>query len=116
LCRYVFIFWLKNPAAFHHEFWSCFLKVWVALSSGLAQFVFYLMLGEENQYFFICTGTYPAESAGANVRKPFLFVTDSSKTKWSVSVYHAFLGLSTLARKTWILPLRSAWPCALIFD
>jgi hypothetical protein len=77
LCRYIFIFWLKNPAAFHHEFWSSFLKVWVALVSCLAQFVFYLMLGEENQHFFICTGTYPAESAGANVKKLHFLINDA---------------------------------------
>jgi hypothetical protein len=26
--RYAFIFWLKNPAAFHDDFWYCFLSVW----------------------------------------------------------------------------------------
>ena len=27
--RYVFIFWLKNPAAFNDDFWSFFLNIWV---------------------------------------------------------------------------------------
>jgi hypothetical protein len=27
--RYVYIFWLKNPAAFNDEFWSRFIFIWI---------------------------------------------------------------------------------------
>ena len=29
LSRFAYIFWLKNPAAFHDDFWCFFLSIWI---------------------------------------------------------------------------------------
>ena len=60
ISRYIFIFWLKNPAGFDHEFWSCLINVWIILFSWIVQFVSYIMLGRENQQHYLCTGQNPA--------------------------------------------------------
>jgi hypothetical protein len=35
--RYLFIFWLKNPAAFNDEFWGKFLNWSVVILSWISQ-------------------------------------------------------------------------------
>jgi hypothetical protein len=37
LFRYVFIFWLKNPAAFEDDFWLIFVNAWSMTFSFLSQ-------------------------------------------------------------------------------
>ena len=31
IVKYIFIFWMKNPANFHDDFWSIFVNVWVVM-------------------------------------------------------------------------------------
>ena len=59
LMRYISIFWLKNPAAFQDEFWSLFANLWVVTFSWISQFVFDVMLGQDNYHIHICTGHPP---------------------------------------------------------
>jgi len=59
ISRYIFIFWLKNPAAFQDEFWSPFVNVWVILFSIFSQIVFEWMLGKDTLNHHICTGLSP---------------------------------------------------------
>jgi hypothetical protein len=35
--RYIFIFWLKNPAAFHDDFWLLFINLWSILFGVVTQ-------------------------------------------------------------------------------
>ena len=35
ISKYIFIFWLKNPAAFNDDFWSLFVNIWVVSFSIL---------------------------------------------------------------------------------
>ena len=52
--RYIFIFWLKNPAAFQEEFWSLFINIWVVAFSWTAQFVLEVFLGCDSTPIQIC--------------------------------------------------------------
>jgi hypothetical protein len=55
ISRYIFIFWLKNPAAFQDEFWSLLVNIWVVLFSFISQIVFDVMLGIDSIHIHICT-------------------------------------------------------------
>jgi hypothetical protein len=59
LTRYLFIFWLKNPAAFQDEFWSFFGNIWVTIISCIVQIVFEVMLSTDSYHIYICTGAPP---------------------------------------------------------
>ncbi len=59
LTRYLFIFWLKNPAAFRDEFWSLFTNFCIVIFTMIAHFVFYFMLGHDSIRISICTGSDP---------------------------------------------------------
>ena len=60
LARYIFIFWLKNPAAFNDDFWSLFLNIWIVGYSFLTQIVSSQMPGRRSVYFYICSGKNPS--------------------------------------------------------
>ena len=62
ITRFLFIFWLKNPAAFHDEFWILFLNFWIVIFTLIANFVFYVMLGQDPIRVFICTGSDPTKA------------------------------------------------------
>jgi hypothetical protein len=56
--RYIFIFKLKNPAAFHDDFWSYFLNIWVIGFSVISEIILYRLPGRNSIYFYICTGKF----------------------------------------------------------
>ena len=60
--RYIFIFWLKNPAAFEDEFWSLFLNVWTILFTLTSELVLIWLPGKDNFDIYICTGADPSEN------------------------------------------------------
>ena len=59
ISRYIFIFWLKNPAAFQDDFWNPFVNIWIILFSVVSQIVFEGMLGKDTLNQHICTGLSP---------------------------------------------------------
>ena len=59
ISRYVCIFWLKNPAAFHDDFWSFFINIWVALAGYIFQFVSVFALNQYSLMYYICIGQNP---------------------------------------------------------
>jgi hypothetical protein len=61
--RYVFIFWLKNPAAFQDEFWHLFLVIWMSGFSLVSQWVFAYFPGTQSLNYYVCLGIYPTESS-----------------------------------------------------
>jgi len=63
LCRYIFIFWLKNPAAFKDDFWSAFLNLWVVLVSVLYNLAWALLPGNQPLPYYFCTGIDPSEGS-----------------------------------------------------
>jgi hypothetical protein len=59
LTRYIFIFCLKNPAAFNDDFWYLVINVWIVAFSFLSQIVSAMMPGRSTLYFYICSGKSP---------------------------------------------------------
>lgn len=59
VARYIFIFWLKNPAAFQDEFWICYINMVVAGFSLLTQFTFAFLPGRQPMIFYFCCGSNP---------------------------------------------------------
>ena len=47
LSKYLFIFWLKNPTAFHDDFWSFFYDVWATLLAWTAHGVIAFLPGKQ---------------------------------------------------------------------
>jgi hypothetical protein len=80
--RYIFIFWLKNPAAFYDEFWSYFLNCWTFVFTFFTQLLLTLLPGKDFPDIWICTGTDPNEDVqteyksvrGNNVFKVFSII------------------------------------------
>ena len=62
ISRYVFIFILKNPAAFHDEFWTCFIFLISFTFASVSQIVLYWLPGKDFPSIWICSGTDPTSS------------------------------------------------------
>jgi hypothetical protein len=54
--RFIFIFWLKNPAAFHDDFWCHFISLWIFGFSSIWCFSWHYLLQVQSSGFYICTG------------------------------------------------------------
>ena len=63
IARYVFIFQLKNPAAFKDDFWCCFISLWALMSCGLFTVTLLLLVRCKTIAFYICTGKTAEECA-----------------------------------------------------
>jgi hypothetical protein len=61
--RYIFIFWLKNPAAFQDEFWHFFLVIWMKGFSFISQWVIAYFPGTQSLNYYVCLGIYNTESS-----------------------------------------------------
>ncbi len=59
VARYIFIFWLKNPAAFNDLFWSKFIFLWCLIFTAFSQFVLLFLDGKDFPDIWIGTGTNP---------------------------------------------------------
>jgi len=59
IARYIFIFRLKNPAAFNDDFWNLFINIWIVSYSFISQIVASQMPGRNSVYYYICSGKNP---------------------------------------------------------
>lgn len=57
--RYLFIFWLKNPAAFHDEFWTIFITLWSFSFSYILHLVRVFVPGNHLLELAVCSGEDP---------------------------------------------------------
>ena len=64
--NYIFIFWLKNPAAFRDEFWIIFFNAWIKGFGFIFNFVWFFTAEHQLINFYICTGKDPTE----DLKKP----------------------------------------------
>ena len=62
IVRYIFIFWLKNPAAFYDDFWCDFIGIWVHGFSLISLFVWHTIAKFQTMGFCICTGQNISEN------------------------------------------------------
>jgi hypothetical protein len=61
IIRYLFIFWLKNPAAFRNEFWNDFIRRWIIAASFFSNLVVFFLADHFSIDFYICSGLDPTE-------------------------------------------------------
>ena len=59
LSRYLYIFWLKNPAGFQDDFWSAFLNILVKVFSFIFMAVWHLLANHQSLGYYICCGSSP---------------------------------------------------------
>ena len=59
LCRYIFIFHLKNPTALQEDFWKLYINLLTILFSFIAQFYQFMLPGKQPNIYYICLGTFP---------------------------------------------------------
>ena len=59
--RYLFIFWLKNPAAFHNEFWITFFNIWSKGSSLIFNCIWCFLAEHLMVNYYVCSGVNPTE-------------------------------------------------------
>ena len=59
--RYIFIFFLKNPAAFRDDFWCFFINIWVKAFSLIVEIVIHNLLAHHKMNYYICSGLDPTE-------------------------------------------------------
>ncbi len=56
IARYVYIFCLKNPAAFDDEFWGRFGSIWICLFTMLLTMIIFFLAECKNLGYFLCIG------------------------------------------------------------
>jgi len=61
ITRYIFIFVLKNPAAFNDTFWIRFVNIWIKSVSVIGNFVWSFKAKHEVLNYYICSGEDPTE-------------------------------------------------------
>ena len=59
--KYVFVFWLKNPAAFGNEYWCLFICIWSYFFSLVLRTIEFAMSSKMSINYFICAGIKPFE-------------------------------------------------------
>ena len=59
ITRYIFIFWLKNPAAFNNEFWCRMISIWVHIFSLLFCGIEESITTNMSINYYICIGKKP---------------------------------------------------------
>ena len=60
ISRYIFIFFLKNPAGVYDHFWSTFLIIWIALFTWISQFVVMIAPTRHFVEVYVCAGVDPS--------------------------------------------------------
>ena len=63
VCRYVCIFWLKNPTAIEDNFWIYFVNIWILISCTLYAIVYEFMPNQQYIYNYTCCGFDPGTDA-----------------------------------------------------
>ena len=55
------MFWLRNPAAFHDDFWCLFIDIWVQGFGFISQLSWHLIIPRQPLGYYICSGIDPTE-------------------------------------------------------
>ena len=59
ITKYLFIFVLKNPAAFKEDFWIIIINIWIKSASLIGNLVWWFKAEREALNYYICTGQDP---------------------------------------------------------
>ena len=75
--KYIFIFWIKNPAAVDDGFWSRLLSSWIIGFSFIFNFVLFFLPGRQPLFFYICADIDPRPDQLLPRRESLQLVTGS---------------------------------------
>ena len=95
LSQYMCIFWLKDPASFHDDFWTLFIKIWIVGFSYISQFVFVYQPGKQNINFYLFSGTNPS----SDDLKPITFNMAIIVIKLTTIIIHVFVKIRIFVYK-----------------
>jgi hypothetical protein len=87
--RYIFIFWLKNPAAFQDDFWNLLINIWIVGYSILSQYISFMLPGRYAIFYYICTGKNPLQDEDV----PLKTATDLQILSLTMFLLHIFVVL-----------------------
>jgi len=74
ITRYLFIFWIKNPASLNDDILGVFLTMWALMVSFIAQFVHAMMPGKEFAGVWFCSGLDPNSSVEQKYKSEFGYI------------------------------------------
>ena len=89
IARYIFIFWLKNPAGFNDEFWSTLINLWTLLATALLQFTQIFLPGKDYPDIWICSG----ENPNLDPNSEYKTVTPNNIIKLASVIIHVAISL-----------------------
>jgi len=89
ISRYIFIFWLKNPAGFNHEFWSTLINLWTFMATALLQFTQIFLPGKDYPDTWICSGQDPNQDPNPHYKT----ATPNNIIKLASVVIHVAISL-----------------------
>jgi hypothetical protein len=58
-CKYIFIFWMKNPGSVHDDFWSVFISMWTLGFSIIFSLIKIFQPRKETIFYYICVNSDP---------------------------------------------------------
>ena len=74
LCRYIFIFHLKNPTALQEDFWKLFINLITITFSIISQVTLFLLPGKHPNMYYVCLGEFPNKYIGLPVKTNITFI------------------------------------------
>jgi hypothetical protein len=103
LSHYAYIFWLKNPTAFHDNFWYQFSIVWIYGISLIFMGSLHIVENFELRGIYFCCGTLPPENLVNTPKKGLAFLVSISAILQLMLKFRIFLFKQVFTR-----PLSSA--------
>ena len=96
IIKYMFIFWLKNPAAFHDNFWLIFINVWIKGFSFIFNFIWFFTAEHQIINYYICAGKDPTEDLKKPLNIHYTVEISSILLQIIVSLRIKFYKISTM--------------------
>ena len=68
LCRYIFIFHLKNPTALQEDFWKLFINLFSITLCIISQVSQFMLPGKKPNIYYVCLGEFPNKYVSSPVK------------------------------------------------
>ena len=102
LVRYVFVFWLKNPAGFQDDFWHLFINLWIIGFNIVAQCASLPFQYKDVSAYQVCVGTWDPKETSVSI--PYIYHVQIAIIALHVYIYGRLL---LFKRKVKIAPTAS---------
>ena len=104
IVRYIFVFKLKNPAAFHDDFWFVFATVWIHSFSVLTNGSWYYFGMDQQPFsYYMCTGRNPFELLPTQKSSKVYGVVETASALLNIVLYTKIFLFKRKARR--VLPV-----------